>query len=215
MYAESVIFWLKSVHILQFFHMRCFSFIAIVLLVVARATARPVTSEECGLSLPTCCMALNSTNELAPMDAQCACLETGEALVNQTVAPGGYIQYHWVVTDYQNLDFGHTRRSVTFEVQPCVGSASLFVRELQPPFPTADDHHHGAEHAYASNVVTLPVLRAQYLVSVYGSDNDFGFSPAVATELDVASLPDELISAASYGEGSNTSFIVAAYFNGS
>jgi len=65
-------------------------------------------------------------------------------------------------------DEAGNRRSVTFEVRPCSGSAHLFVRALAKPFPTAESHDYASAKNGQPNSVTLQLLRAHFYISVLG-----------------------------------------------
>jgi len=99
----------------------------------------------------------------------CTPLFNDTVITDVTVAPGEYKNFHWAVSNYLDLDDASgNRRTITFEVVPCTGSAHLFVRSLTQPFPTAESHDFASIKNEEPNSVTLQLLRAHFFVSVQG-----------------------------------------------
>lgn len=133
-------------------------------------------------ALPAACMDGGSNGTAI---AGCTPLYNDTVLATMTVAPGEYRNFHWVVGNYLDMDDGAgNRRSVTFEVRPCSGSAHLFVRALAKPFPTAESHDYASAKDGQPNSVTLQLLRAHFYISVLGvgSSGASGFTQATPAD---------------------------------
>lgn len=153
-------------------------------------------------SLPRCCRFSNGTTI-----SDCTCLHNDSIVVGQTVEPGGYRHFHWAVSNYLDLDDETgRRRDISFEVSPCRGSASLFVRALELPFPSQSNAHYRNTRQYQANALQVPLMRAHYYISVQGADADaMDSSSGGASENDLTTP---------YGVGSPTEFQIIVKLSG-